>query len=112
MVEYVGKHLKRKEDDRMITGQGMYTADIHLENMVEATFIRSTYAHALIKSIDKEEAEKMPGVHAIITAEDIKDEVKPFTDFIEFNIPEIIAEQFETHIKSLSEELLAEERTR
>lgn len=52
MATLVGQSLRRKEDYRMVTGTGMFVADIKKPGMVEATFVRSTHAHAKIKNID------------------------------------------------------------
>jgi carbon-monoxide dehydrogenase large subunit len=68
----IGCSRKRKEDSRFIQGKGNYTDDIKLPGMLFADMVRSPYAHARIKSINKERALALPGVHAVITAEDLK----------------------------------------
>lgn len=70
-MTYIGKSVKRVEDKRFITGKGKYTDDIVLPYMTHACIIRSPYAHCNIKPIDKSAAEKMPGVVAIYTGEDV-----------------------------------------
>jgi len=74
---FVGNPIKRKEDPRLVTGSGRYVDDIKLPNMVYAEFVRSPYAHAKIKSIDVSQAKKLKGVLLVITAEDLKDKIKP-----------------------------------
>ncbi|GBF09477.1 carbon-monoxide dehydrogenase large subunit [Aeropyrum pernix] len=76
---YIGKRVKRKEDPRFITGRGLYVDDIKLPGMVYAAFLRASYAHARIKSIDTSKAEKMPGVVGVYTGEYFKDKVAPLT---------------------------------
>ena len=49
----VGASVKRKEDYRYLTGNGQYTDDIVLPQQSYAYFLRSPYAHARIRSIDK-----------------------------------------------------------
>ena len=71
MSSFIGKSVKRVEDKRFITGKGRYTDDIVLQGMVHAQIVRSPYAHARIVSIDKSEAEGMPGVIAIYTGQDV-----------------------------------------
>lgn len=71
--KYIGKPIKRIEDPRLLTGQALFTDDVHLHGMLHAAFLRSDYAHARIKSIDISEALKLPGVVAIYTAEDFGD---------------------------------------
>ncbi len=67
----IGASVRRVEDQRFITGRGQYTDDIHRPYETHACFVRSPHAHATIKGIDKKKAEKMPGVLAILTGEDI-----------------------------------------
>jgi carbon-monoxide dehydrogenase large subunit len=69
----VGQAVKRREDVRLVTGQGHYTDDIRLPNDVHAYFVRSPHAHALIKSIDVDSARQLPGVLGVLTAEDLGD---------------------------------------
>jgi carbon-monoxide dehydrogenase large subunit len=70
-----GMALKRKEDPRLITGQGTYVEDVTLTGMLHMVLVRSPLAHALIKSIDTSEALKFPGVAAVFTGEDLKEEL-------------------------------------
>jgi aldehyde oxidoreductase len=53
-------------------GLAEFAADIKLQGAVEIAVVRSTEHHALIKSIDVSEADKMPGVIGVMTARDIK----------------------------------------
>ena len=111
MEKYVGQSVKRKEDYRLLTGKGQFVADIHLADMLEAAILRSTYAHANIKNIDTSEAKALPGVHAVITAEDIDGEVEPFTRFIDQeNTPPALEEMISPVIKPCPEEVLAKGR--
>jgi aerobic carbon-monoxide dehydrogenase large subunit len=68
---YVGRSVPRKEDARLLTGQGLYVADLRLPGMAEVAFLRSPYAHARIRSIDVSEALRQPGVIAAIAAADL-----------------------------------------
>ena len=70
-----GAALKRKEDPRLITGQGTYVEDVTLTGMLHMVLVRSPLAHALIKSIDTAEALKSPGVIAVFTGEDLAEEL-------------------------------------
>ncbi|BDW11798.1 carbon monoxide dehydrogenase [Polynucleobacter sp. SHI8] len=63
--------LLRKEDLRLITGHGKFTADWSYDGMCYGYVIRSPYAHGLIKSINYQEVLSAPGVIRVITAEDI-----------------------------------------
>src|SRR5579863_4018241 len=63
----IGAAVRRKEDQRFITGKGHYTDDISRPGQTYAYFLRSPHAHATIKSIDAKAASLMPGVLAILT---------------------------------------------
>ena len=68
----IGTARKRKEDARFIRGKGNYVDDIKLKGMLHGDFVRSSQAHALIKSIDTEAALKVPGVLAVVTAKELE----------------------------------------
>ncbi len=68
----IGSARKRKEDVRFIQGKGNYVDDIKLPGQVFGDFVRSPYAHARVKSIDTEAAKAVPGVIAVLTADDLK----------------------------------------
>jgi len=68
----VGCPRKRTEDARFIQGRGRYVDDVKLPGMLHGEFVRSPHAHARIKSIDASAALALPGVKAVLTAEDLK----------------------------------------
>ena len=67
----IGTSRKRKEDRRFIRGQGNYVDDVKLPGTVFGDFVRSSHAHARIKSINAEAAKALPGVLAVLTAADL-----------------------------------------
>jgi carbon-monoxide dehydrogenase large subunit len=67
----IGAPVRRKEDQRFITGKGRYTDDLTRPGQAHAYFVRSPHAHAEIKKIDKAAAEAMPGVLAVLTGDDL-----------------------------------------
>jgi carbon-monoxide dehydrogenase large subunit len=69
----VGRAIKRREDPKLITGQGNYLDDIKLPGMLHVALVRSPYAHANITSIDVSRALAMPGVVAVFTGADMMD---------------------------------------
>ena len=73
MSEYavLGKRLPRVDALEKVTGAAQYGADVHLPGMLHGKFVRSKHPHAKIVSIDTSEAEKLPGVRAIITQDDV-----------------------------------------
>ena len=66
----IGASVRRKEDQRFITGKGHYTDDINRPGQAAIYFIRSPHAHARIKNIDTAAAAKMPGVAGVFTGEE------------------------------------------
>lgn len=68
----MGHSMKRKEDGRFIQGKGNYIDDIKLPGMLYMDIVRSPYAYAKIKSINIEEAMKVPGVAAVVTGKDLE----------------------------------------
>src|SRR5262249_7987501 len=62
----------RREDDRLLTGQGRYTADWSLPGQLYGHFLRSDRAHAQIVSVNTSEALKSSGVVGIFTGVDTK----------------------------------------
>uniref|UniRef100_UPI00286B45D2 xanthine dehydrogenase family protein molybdopterin-binding subunit n=1 Tax=Roseateles sp. TaxID=1971397 RepID=UPI00286B45D2 len=65
----IGQSVRRREDARFLTGRGQYTDDIVLPRQTYAYFLRSPYAHALIKSVDTTAAAAEEGVLAVYTGE-------------------------------------------
>ena len=68
---FVGRPTPLIDGGAKVTGHLKYTADLRLPGMLHARFVMSTYAHAKIKGIDKDEALAVPGVHAVLTAADL-----------------------------------------
>jgi carbon-monoxide dehydrogenase large subunit len=79
----LGTRVRRVEDPDLLTGHGTFVANLHLEGMARAAFVRSPLAHARITSVDTSAAEAAPGVLAVLTGEDLG--VEPFHGFIVLN---------------------------
>ena len=69
----IGTSPLRHDGVDKVTGRAAYGADIRLPGMLYGAVLRSPHAHAKILSIDTREAEKLHGVHAVITAKDFPD---------------------------------------
>jgi aerobic carbon-monoxide dehydrogenase large subunit len=67
----IGAPVRRKEDQRFVTGQGRYVDDFNRPGQGYAYFLRSPHAHAAIRSIDTGAARAMPGVVGIFTGDDL-----------------------------------------
>ena len=72
--EGIGASVRRKEDHRFLTGNGIYLDDINRSSQAYASFVRSPHAHAKINGIDTSGAESMPGVLAVFTGQDLADD--------------------------------------
>src|SRR3981189_2746357 len=67
----IGAAVRRKEDQRFVTGRGHYTDDVNPPGQSHVFFLRSPHAHARIKTIDRKAASAMPGVLAVLTGADL-----------------------------------------
>jgi len=67
----MGHSVKRKEDARFLHGKGNYVDDVKLPGQLTMVMVRSPYAYAKIKGINKEKALAIPGVLAVITGYDL-----------------------------------------
>src|SRR5215472_11915844 len=62
----------RREDQRLVTGQGRYTADWTLPGQAHGYFLRSDRAHAEIVALDAAEALRLPGVLGVFSGRDLE----------------------------------------
>ena len=73
----IGQRVKRIDAPAKLTGQERYTGDLRLPGMLYARPVGSAYAHARIKGVNKDAALAIPGVVAVLTAQElpiVKDE--------------------------------------
>lgn len=68
---FVGQRMPRKEDERLLTGRGLFVDDVIVPGMLHVAFHRSPIARGRIVSIDLAAARALPGVVAIYLAEDL-----------------------------------------
>jgi carbon-monoxide dehydrogenase large subunit len=71
----VGQGIKRFEDVRLVKGEGRFHDDVNLPGQAHAVIVRSMHAHARVAGIDAKAARAMPGVVAIVTGEDLGDQL-------------------------------------
>ncbi len=76
--KWVGKPLRRKEDDRLVRGRGKFVDDYEMAGMRYLHFVRSPFGHARIRGIDASAAENLPGVEAVLTGAELAETVQPF----------------------------------
>ena len=77
--KWVGSSVKRKEDPRLLNGEGHFVDDIQFANLRHAAILRSPYPHAWIRGIDTSKAAAAPGVLAVITGRDVERQSSPFS---------------------------------
>jgi len=73
----IGARIRRVEDRRLLTGQGMFTDDRAVAGALHVAFQRSVHAHAVISGVDVGSAAEMPGVVGIYTEKNLEGLVKP-----------------------------------
>jgi 4-hydroxybenzoyl-CoA reductase alpha subunit len=66
----IGQRVQRIEGFEKVTGDAKFIADIYLPGMLAGKVLRSPFAHARIRHIDTSKAARLPGVRAVVTAED------------------------------------------
>ena len=69
-ARYLGRSVSRKEDQRLLTGHGLYVDDVRVVRTLHAAFVRSDLARADITRVDTSAAKELPGVVAVYTWED------------------------------------------
>ena len=69
--DVIGKSVVREDAVAKVTGKAIYGGDLYMEGMLYGKVLLSTEAHALVRRIDTSAAERMDGVHAVLTAKDI-----------------------------------------
>jgi len=75
---YIGRAVPRADAARLLEGRGRYVDDLQLPRMLHAAFLRSPYAHARVNGFDLEAARAVPGVHTILTGQDLVGLVEPY----------------------------------
>src|SRR5690348_3392642 len=77
---WVGQSVPRKEEGRLLRGQGKFIDDIKLREMLYLAFVRSPYAHARVVNVNTADAEALPGVVAVLTGHEVESLTSPFIE--------------------------------
>jgi carbon-monoxide dehydrogenase large subunit len=72
-ISSIGQPVLRKEDVRLLKGEGQFSDDFSLPGQVYVAMVRSPYPHAIIKGFDATDALAMPGVVAVYNGQDVVD---------------------------------------
>jgi carbon-monoxide dehydrogenase large subunit len=70
-AKHFGARITRLEDPALLTGRGQFVDDVDLPGTLHAAFVRSPHAHARFGKIDSTAARAMPGICAVLTADDM-----------------------------------------
>ncbi len=73
MTAVMGTPRLRKEDPKLLTGEGKFVDDIQVTGQLWMGMVRSPFAHAKVNGINTEAAKAMPGVHAVYTGAELMD---------------------------------------
>jgi carbon-monoxide dehydrogenase large subunit len=103
---WVGRSLRRREDERLLRGRGEYVGDVTLPGQAHAVFVRSPFAHAAIGRIDTTAALAVPGVVAVLTAADVPG--GPLPPFLWDTPPEKLVSALRPHLRPCHPPLLAD----
>ena len=76
-THFFGERIKRREDPRLLTGAGRYTADLAPAGTLHVAILRSPHAHARIRGIDVSAARAARGVALVATAADMGSAARP-----------------------------------
>jgi len=70
-LRVVGRPEPKVDAVKLVQGKPAFTADVEMRGMLIGKLLRSPYAHARIRGIDASQARALPGVHAVLTYEDV-----------------------------------------
>ena len=110
-TRFVGRSMPRREDRRLLTGQGQFIADLVLPRMVHAIFVRSQVAHARIRSVDVTRAAAMPGVVRVLSGADLM-RIAPPVPGAQLSLPSKWRTQVQHSIHLPQQPLLASDKVR
>jgi aerobic carbon-monoxide dehydrogenase large subunit len=75
-AKHFGARVTRLEDPALLSGRGRFVDDVKVPGVLHACFVRSPYAHARVLGVDAKPALDMPGIHAVIVANDLPDPMR------------------------------------
>ena len=108
---WIGQSLKRREDKRLLTGQGQFVADLVLPRMLHAVLVRSPLAHARIRSVDLTRAKAAPGVVYAMNGADLLQLLPPIPEG-QIALPPKWTTQIQHKFLNPQEPLLAHDKAR
>ncbi|UYM07281.1 xanthine dehydrogenase family protein molybdopterin-binding subunit [Solicola gregarius] len=76
MTEQIGLRAPRKEDHRLLVGDGRFGADVRPSHTVHVRIVRSPIAHGVVRGVDTTEAKAVRGVVDVVTAADLPSDLR------------------------------------
>ncbi len=111
MKRYIGKRVNRLDGIDKATGRGMYASDLFVPGMLYGKVLRSPHPHAKILSVDISEAEKLPGVKAVLhrgnTAANAYNSAAPMYTTVPYLKPILDQEIFPDKVRFVGDEVAA-----
>src|SRR5262245_70508 len=80
-AKYFGASVPRREDPRLLRGEGRFVDDVKRPGMLHAAFVRSPHAHARIAAVRPDAARRLPGVAHVFTYADLERFMAPLPLF-------------------------------
>jgi aerobic carbon-monoxide dehydrogenase large subunit len=108
---FVGRSILRREDQRLLTGQGQFIADIVLPRMLHAVFVRSPIAHGHIRAVDISRAASAPEVVLVLSGAELARLLPPVPD-AQLSLPSKWRAQVEHKLHNPQQPLLATDKVR
>jgi aerobic carbon-monoxide dehydrogenase large subunit len=71
MRQIIGSRIRRLEDEPLLRGRGRFVDDLAVGGLLHAAFVRSPHPHARIRGVASAAAAALPGVHAVLTLDDL-----------------------------------------
>jgi len=108
---FVGRSILRREDRRLLTGQGQFVADLELPRMAHAVFVRSPAPHARIRAVDLARVKAAPGVIYALSGPELAQLVPPVSD-MQVSVPSKWRTQVQHKFLNPQQPLLAHDNVR
>jgi aerobic carbon-monoxide dehydrogenase large subunit len=109
-AKYFGAAVPRREDPRLLTGNGRYVDDVQLPGLLQAAFLRSPYGHARVVSVNAEPARRVAGVVGVFTYETLVRWMKPMATF--GAVPPLLGKAIDFQIKQAGQYPLVRDTAR
>ena len=109
--KYIGRSVARREDKRLLRGEGTFVGDMKIQGMLHVGIVRSQLPHAYIKSVNLSAASALDGVHIALSGKDLKDELPPISG-MQVSAPQGWRDGMEPSIEIPDQNLLPHDKVR